>query len=680
MVALTNRENHFETMFENHTPIGRGSFAEVYSVTTKDTKEKFAIKKKKKPFRGLQDRERAIRELSTGITLSKNRHPHIVHYILGWEEKGYLYIQTELCERTLQDYLIDTEIIEEDEIWGFLLDISLGLFHIQKNQFVHLDIKPGNILISFDGLSKIGDFGLTINPDLWRRDEDSEGDSRYMAPELFRDDETCDAGNSDPVDVSFYTSDRSDVLDEEVLKPIYPDIEDSPKYRRGETSSIIGIDKIGYEADVFSLGATIFQLASNITDMPKSGDSWQYLRSGNLSLQSIPNAPKRSRELQNIINRMMHPDPKKRITVTELLNLPRLKLLLQHRQRSGIYGSFNMLEYVYGVTRRRSKSRSSAHPDPVEKVTVEKIPPIVQNIHSATTIASPLRRCLGATKSDPDLRKYKHKNESELSFTISSAVGSNFDTSMSSGRRNLFGMEVEPSPTSENKVSHATKRPALQMEVDTDVTMADADSIRPKIHPLSASSPSSINSSDDRPGPSPDILQDVATNSYMNSPTLSYNTRAGSRKLLHRKSKSGDVRHLLPPSFERESGNREHNNTHGTNTGGNYKRRERGFSSESKSRQQQISEIYHSSLQAIPNDTPPTTSVTPGAAAVPLATDAFPPQSNLFIPRKIDFNVTFSLLSLTNIIRMLCDLSFYSQAIQLLLPCTQENQPSYIRE
>ena len=30
---------------------------------------------------------------------SVGHHPHCVRYFAAWEERGYMYIQTELCER-----------------------------------------------------------------------------------------------------------------------------------------------------------------------------------------------------------------------------------------------------------------------------------------------------------------------------------------------------------------------------------------------------------------------------------------------------------------------------------------------------------------------------------------------------------------------------------------------------
>ena len=35
--------------------------------------------------------------------------------------------------------------------------------HLHDNNLVHMDIKPDNIFISYDGICKLGDFGLVID-------------------------------------------------------------------------------------------------------------------------------------------------------------------------------------------------------------------------------------------------------------------------------------------------------------------------------------------------------------------------------------------------------------------------------------------------------------------------------------------------------------------------------------
>lgn len=75
-----------------------------------------------------------------------------------------------------------------------MCDLLSALEHLHSNGFVHLDLKPANVLITDSGRLKLGDFGLLLelkqkNTDLVQekvKEDVQEGDPRYMAPELLR--------------------------------------------------------------------------------------------------------------------------------------------------------------------------------------------------------------------------------------------------------------------------------------------------------------------------------------------------------------------------------------------------------------------------------------------------------------------------------------------------------------
>ena len=71
------------------------------------------------------------------------------------------YIVLELCAGTLSDVCNGTykgpDLPPDITV---LIEIATGLQYIHSKKLVHRDIKPDNILISFDGRIKLSDFGL----------------------------------------------------------------------------------------------------------------------------------------------------------------------------------------------------------------------------------------------------------------------------------------------------------------------------------------------------------------------------------------------------------------------------------------------------------------------------------------------------------------------------------------
>ncbi|KAK7633900.1 hypothetical protein IWX47DRAFT_793497 [Phyllosticta citricarpa] len=219
---------------------GDGEFSKVYLVSqpvddavkqsrqTTSLNKGWIVKKSKKPYTGPKDRERKLREVE--ILSALRGSEHIIELSNYWEVENHLYIQTEYCENgNLKRFLLETgdkARLDDFRIWKILLELSLGVKYIHDSGFIHLDLKPANVFIDWEGVLKIGDFGLASR---WPAPPgiDGEGDREYIGPEVL--------------------SGRFD-------KP----------------------------ADVFSLGMVMLEIAGNII-LPDNGASWQRLRRGDIS-------------------------------------------------------------------------------------------------------------------------------------------------------------------------------------------------------------------------------------------------------------------------------------------------------------------------------------------------------------------------------------------------------------
>lgn len=106
--------------------------------------------------------------------------------------------------------------------------MARSVHHVHEKGFIHLDIKPSNFFVDKDHTVKLGDFGKAIHIDAVEHviDNDVEGDTVYMAPELLQ-------------------------------------------------------KRLSQKADIFSLGATLLEIASSM-NLPQNGELWMKLRDGSI--------------------------------------------------------------------------------------------------------------------------------------------------------------------------------------------------------------------------------------------------------------------------------------------------------------------------------------------------------------------------------------------------------------
>lgn len=97
--------------------IGEGEFGIAYKVMCKSDGTLRAVKKQKEKYVGVRDRDSRRQEVAKAFqicsvheqTLNMHNYPnskYCVGIVEAWEEQGYLYICSELCERgNLNDYI-----------------------------------------------------------------------------------------------------------------------------------------------------------------------------------------------------------------------------------------------------------------------------------------------------------------------------------------------------------------------------------------------------------------------------------------------------------------------------------------------------------------------------------------------------------------------------------------------
>ncbi|KAI6189360.1 Protein kinase domain-containing protein [Aphelenchoides fujianensis] len=178
-------EDYLSQAFTMTQCLGCGSFGVVVGMMAKEDGHRYAIKYQNE-YKSHFNRYEQLREV---VFLQYINHPNCVRFYLAWEEKDRLHIQTELCEQNLTKFLaIHDGNVPEPRVWDVLLDLLRGLAYLHKNFIVHLDVKPDNVLLDHLGIAKLSDFGMafdlqTDNHNVCR----IEGDARFLASEALND-------------------------------------------------------------------------------------------------------------------------------------------------------------------------------------------------------------------------------------------------------------------------------------------------------------------------------------------------------------------------------------------------------------------------------------------------------------------------------------------------------------
>ncbi|KAM8880353.1 maternal embryonic leucine zipper kinase [Spinachia spinachia] len=251
--------------YEVYETIGSGGFAKVKLGRHILTGEKVAIKIMTKKDLG-DDLPRVKLEIEAMKNLS---HQHVCRLYQVIETSTQIFMVLEYCPGgELFDYIIAKDRLSEEETRVFFRQIVSAMAYVHSQGYAHRDLKPENLLIDEDQNLKLIDFGLCAKPKggLCHELMTCCGSPAYAAPELIQ-----------------------------------------------------GKSYIGSEADVWSMGVLLFALLCGY--LPFDDDNCMVLYR-KITRGKYDNPRWLSPGSVLLLNQMMQVEPKRRVTVKQLLDHP----------------------------------------------------------------------------------------------------------------------------------------------------------------------------------------------------------------------------------------------------------------------------------------------------------------------------------------------------------------------
>jgi len=164
--------------------IGEGSFSNVYKASHIKTGIFYAIKS----IKTKRLSKKVIQNLNSEVEILMNiNHPNIIKIHDVIKTKDHIHLVLDYCDGgDLHNFIKKNGKIQENIAKYFYTQISCGLYYLWKNNLIHRDLKPHNILLSSSGNIKITDFGFVKH--LENNDMSSTlcGSPLYMAPEVLK--------------------------------------------------------------------------------------------------------------------------------------------------------------------------------------------------------------------------------------------------------------------------------------------------------------------------------------------------------------------------------------------------------------------------------------------------------------------------------------------------------------
>jgi eukaryotic-like serine/threonine-protein kinase len=160
--------------------LGSGGFGTVYLAEDTWIDKKVAIKV---PHKQQLDFSELVKEPRLLASLN---HPNIVNVVTAEKLEDVFFIVMEYVPgETLEAVIRREGPLELPRVLDLTCQICNAVDHAHRNGILHRDLRPGNMLISTQGLLKVTDFGTSRFLEIAAHGTTVIGSPAYMAPEQF---------------------------------------------------------------------------------------------------------------------------------------------------------------------------------------------------------------------------------------------------------------------------------------------------------------------------------------------------------------------------------------------------------------------------------------------------------------------------------------------------------------
>ena len=264
--------------YESYTKIrelGAGSFGKAFLVECQSDKSLAVIKQI--DINSIKSKKEKDNIEKEGKILEQLNHINIIGFREVYNtKKGKIWIVMDYADGgDLSDKIKSTkeshEFITENEVLNYFTQMCLAIKHIHDRKIIHRDLKAQNIFLEKNGTIKLGDFGIAkVLEQTVAQANTQVGTPYYISPEIIKG------------------------------------------------------KKYSFETDIWSLGVILYEMCA--LDVPIKAKNLHELYMKISSWKGVPPLPGMySKELQDLVDNILVSDPKKRLSINQILKNDLLK-------------------------------------------------------------------------------------------------------------------------------------------------------------------------------------------------------------------------------------------------------------------------------------------------------------------------------------------------------------------